>query len=97
MKTTLNLAEQRLARFVASRRRLFNRSRGIQNQKQSSFSDDSIDLQGIAGEIAFCKLFNVYPSLQTESATYPEYDCSAGGQRIDPDIPSRPFPCHHLG
>jgi len=63
---TLNEAEQRLAEYVARARYHNNRKNGVVDRKMGGQSNELTDLDGIAGEIAFCKLFNVFPDLQTE-------------------------------
>ena len=64
MVVTLNDAEQRLARYLARQRYESNRNQGVTNNRVGPQSDEVTDLEGIAAEIAFCKLFNVYPDLE---------------------------------
>lgn len=64
MVVTLNDAEQRLARYLAGQRYESNRNQGVTNNRVGPQSDEVTDLEGIAAEIAFCKLFNVYPDLE---------------------------------
>jgi len=59
--TTLNEAEQKLARYLAKRRYEANRESGTPNKKVGPQSDEDTDLNGIGAEIAFCKMLNVYP------------------------------------
>ena len=66
MQITLNDAEQKLARYLAQKRYQNARSKGIENKRIGDQSDAETDLNGIGAEIAFCKLMNVYPDLQTE-------------------------------
>ena len=40
-------------------------------------------IEGFAGEMAFCKLFNLYPHLDTEPVTVDDGDCNLFGLRID--------------
>lgn len=40
-----------------------------------------IDIEGVAGELAFCKMFNVYPDTNTES--WADYDLVLLGFTID--------------
>ena len=58
---TLNDVEQTLCKDIAKRRFNCARSNKIHNAKMGPQSDEFTDLQGIASELAFCKLFNVYP------------------------------------
>jgi len=69
MKTSITLteAEQRLSKFLATRRYQNARSKGITDNKIGDQSNISTDLEGMAAEIAACRLLNVYPDLQTES------------------------------
>ena len=54
---SLNQAERKLAHFIAKNRNGSNRSFNVTNLKISSDDAATVDLEGIAGEIAFCKLF----------------------------------------
>jgi len=69
----LNDAEQRLANFLARSR--FENARGsdIPDNKQGPQSNEVTDLEGMAAEIAFCKLMNVYPDTSTDS--FERFDC----------------------
>jgi len=57
-------AERAVARYLAGERYKIARSLGIKDGKMGPQSTDATDLEGIAGEIAFCKIFNLYPDLQ---------------------------------
>ena len=59
----LNNAEQRLARFMARSRMDNAIKRGITNAQVGSQDRFDIDLEGYGAELAFCKLFNVYPDM----------------------------------
>ena len=71
---TLNDAEQRLAKYVAKHRYRNARSRNKVDAKIGPQSNWETDLEGIAGEIAFCKHMNVYPDLDTDLETLPDVD-----------------------
>jgi hypothetical protein len=58
---TLNRAEQYLAKAIAVARHAINRKGSVKNSKIGKQSDEFTDLEGIAGEIAFCKIMNVFP------------------------------------
>jgi hypothetical protein len=62
----LSEAEQRLAKFLATRRYQNARSKGLRNAKMGDQSNELTDLEGIASEIAFCKLMNIYPDLDLD-------------------------------
>ena len=78
----LNEAEQKLAIFLAKARHQNARKKMVVNHRMGPQSDETTDLEGIAGEIAYCKLMNLYPDLQTEFI--PGYDCLLpDGTRVD--------------
>ena len=58
--------EQRLAKAVATARHKSNRKNNVKNSRVGNQSDYQTDLEGIGGEIAFCKTQNVYPDLSIE-------------------------------
>ena len=70
---TLNETEQRLAKFIAACRYVNSRKNNIKDAKIGPQSCDETDLEGIAAEIAFCKLHNLYPD--TEIGSYAYADC----------------------
>jgi hypothetical protein len=59
----LNEVEQELCETIAKRRHDNNRSNSVKNSKIGKQSDWETDLEGIASELAFCRLFNLYPDL----------------------------------
>ena len=82
MIVELNEAEQRLAKFLAKVRYDNNRKKMVANSKIGPQSDEVTDLEGIGGELAYCKIMNVYPDFQTDTA--PECDCIlSDGTRVD--------------
>lgn len=87
MEYTLTESEQLIARFVAKQRSTNNRFAGTVNMRKSEMSDYEIDLQGFAGELAFCRLANVFPDLtvhnRSASKGEDQGDCVLNGQRID--------------
>jgi hypothetical protein len=66
MMVTLNAAEQKLAKFLAQSRYQNARKREIKDAKMGEQTNWETDLEGVAAEIAFCKLFNVYPDMETD-------------------------------
>lgn len=70
MTTWLNDGEQLICKGFAKRRHEANRNANVTNRKYGPQSDEQIDLNGIGGELAFCKIFNVMPdfSLSPRSA-----------------------------
>ncbi len=72
---SLSTAERKLAHFVAKNRNGKNRYFNVVNLKISAEDPHTVDLEGICGELAFCKLFNVYPDLDTDrNPPHPLYD-----------------------
>jgi len=57
----LNSGEQAICRLIAELRHKNNRDKGVTNSKVGNQSDDVTDLEGIGGEVAFCKLINAFP------------------------------------
>jgi len=66
MYVILSEAEQRLAKFLAIQRFENARRKGLKNAKMGNQSNELTDLEGIASEIAFCKLANIYPDLDLD-------------------------------
>lgn len=58
---TLSKVEQKICRYIARMRFENNRRNQIVNSRIGDQSDEFTDLEGFAGELAFCKLLNVYP------------------------------------
>jgi hypothetical protein len=74
-KVFLSTAEQKLAHYVAKNRNGNNRYFNVTNLKISAEDPHTVDLEGIAGELAFCRLFNVYPDIDTDrEPPHPLYD-----------------------
>lgn len=74
-----------MAHFVAKNRNSRNRHFNVTNLKISNADAATVDLEGVCGEIAFCKLFNAYPDLDTDrTPPHPLHDCIIHGYlRID--------------
>ena len=64
MWVELNVAEQRLATYLANARYAISRKDSLTNAKIGPQSNELTDLEGIGGELAFCKLMNIYPDIQ---------------------------------
>ena len=83
---TLNEAEQRLTEYVAKKRTAYHQHDESVAIKQIEHWDRTLeenDREGFGGEIAYCKLVNLYPDLDTNLST-PDYDCiSCNGEKID--------------
>tara|TARA_R110000751_G_scaffold71967_4_gene145985 strand:- start:21 stop:491 length:471 start_codon:yes stop_codon:yes gene_type:complete len=85
MQVVLNESEQRLAKHIAKRRYEINREKGTIDAKKGEQSNEFVDLEGIAGEIAFCKIYNLYPDLEVKVTTQKtdKGDCIYKGHKID--------------
>lgn len=81
-RVTLDEAEQRLAIYVATRRFQACREQGKVNMKCGHQTYSEAELQGVASELAFCRLFNVYPDLTLYNQ--PDHDAVImDGQTVD--------------
>ena len=87
MEYTLTESEQIIAKFVAEQRTANNRNAGTGNNRRSDMSDFEVDLQGFGGELAFCRLANVFPDLTVHNRSAAKGqdtgDCILDGLRID--------------
>ena len=72
MKMVLSPFEQRLVKALAKERNHTNRKNNVDDQKIGPQSAAQPDIDGVGAEIAFCKMFNLYPDLQL--AEYPTHD-----------------------
>jgi hypothetical protein len=82
---SLSYAERKLAHFLAKHRNGNNRHFNVVNLKISAESAATVDLEGMCGEIGFCKLFNVYPDMDVDRMPpHPLHDCIlSNGMRVD--------------
>src|SRR4030067_307352 len=62
----LSALEQRLCRHVAEARNEANRQAQVTNAKVGDRSDVEVNFEGVSGEVAFCRLFNIYPDLTVQ-------------------------------
>ncbi|MCK5018703.1 MAG: hypothetical protein KAS32_16700 [Candidatus Peribacteraceae bacterium] len=76
--------EQKLCRVISKYRFESNRSHGVKNAKIGKQDNEFTDLEGIGAEIAFCKLFNVYPS---ESLKIAPVSSTTGNDKGDAILP----------
>jgi len=80
---TLTDAEQRIVRWIARQRQGANGAAGVvDRQVAGTLSGDDVHTIGFGGELAFCKLFNVYPDLDTRPRRGGA-DCDRLGESID--------------
>ena len=60
---TLSATEQRIAIWLSKMRYQAARNAGVTDKKVGNQSNEDTDLEGIASEMAFCRMFNLYPDL----------------------------------
>lgn len=58
---TLTDVEQNICKTIAEARYRSNRAAGVADLKRGDQSNIATDTEGFAAELAFCKLFNLYP------------------------------------
>ena len=63
---SLSVIEIAIAKKLGAQRYETNRANGIKNIKVGNQSNEFTDINGMAGEIAFGKLFNLYPDFETD-------------------------------
>jgi len=85
-EVTLNEAEQRLTEYVSKKRIAFHQHREqtvADKYEHWKVTQEEADREGFGGEIAYCKLMNLYPDLESDLSS-PDYDCiSCNGEKID--------------
>jgi hypothetical protein len=80
---TLEDSEQRIAEWVAKSRRAQNRKAGIaEPDLGGKQSPEFREINGMGGELAFCKAFNLYPDLVVADVG-PRFDTSFCGMKSD--------------
>ena len=79
-KVVLNSNEQKVAALIAEQRYKTNREKGIKNRKAGSQSIYKTEVEGVGGELAFGKAFNLYPDFST---TRGDYDLKMSDTTID--------------
>ena len=83
VRVCLTEDEQRIAKFIARRRQESNDTQGVNDSRVTAGqSSVSIHEDGFAAELAFCKLFNVYPDFEIRPRRG-SADCSRFGETID--------------
>ncbi len=81
----LNEVECRLCKHIAKQRYSINRENNVMNAKIGEQSNEMTDLEGFAGELAFCKMFNIYPDLtvKVNRSAEDKGDCILYGKTVD--------------
>ncbi len=82
--TTVHLSqtEQRIVRFIAKQRSEANRRQGIVDARVGPQSSTELDIVGFGAEMAFGKMFNIYPDFSIEPRKG-SADCIRFGDAID--------------
>jgi hypothetical protein len=85
MEIVLSESEQAMAKVLAHWRNGAARGRGVPNERVGDQGDDITDLNGVGGELAFCRAANVYPDFTIigEGELTPVADCHMFGGTWD--------------
>lgn len=87
LNTTITLSnfELKICELIAKNRYTNNRINCVKNSKIGAQSDEETDFEGICAEVAFCKLYNLYPdlSIHTRNIDTDEGDVKLNGLSID--------------
>ena len=62
----LSSVEKRLCEYVTKVRIKTNRSNNVSEKKISKDEELQLELEGYGAELAFCRLFNVFPDTSTQ-------------------------------
>ena len=89
MNVTLDATEVAVAQGLATMRYTVARMAKVKNQRVGSQSDYITDLEGMAGELAFCKLRNLFPDLTIGPRKGGWDVLSPGGEGIDVKVTHR--------
>jgi hypothetical protein len=84
MTISVSLTEQDLimCRLIGNMRSLVARNNSVGDKKMGSQSGSQIDEDGVIGEFAFCKHFNIFFDMGL-SPRSGSYDCLLRGKRVD--------------
>lgn len=71
-------------RVLAEKRYEINRENSVKNMRMGDQSDAITDLEGIAGEVAFCLMFNIFPDIGMSKYSGGSPDCKTRkGNTVD--------------
>lgn len=91
MRYTLTKIEQQLAEHLGKQRRKNNRALGVVDQfVETTRSAAEADIDAMGAELAFCRLFNVYPDLDV-SPRAGGGDAILAGKSVDVKTTDVPF------
>lgn len=81
--------EQRIAEYIGRERHRNNEACGVADQRVGPQSSEQIHVNGFGAELAFCKLFNVYPDFEI-GPRRGSVDCWRFNEAIDVKATERP-------
>lgn len=79
MLVTLSESEFRIIKWLASQRSLLARKNNIIDAKIGTQDSEQIDIDGLLGEFAFAKLFNLWPDMEIGHRPVNDLECVLGG------------------
>jgi len=82
MKIKLTDSELKICEWLGKNRYENNRSFSIQDKKIGPQSVQETDIEGICGEFAFCKAYNLYPDMSVNTRSG-GHDILINGVRVD--------------
>jgi hypothetical protein len=74
--------EIRIATWLGQTRNKTNRNANVQDRQIGPQSAFETDIEGVCGELALCKMLNIYPDLEVKPQSH-SYDCTFNTLRID--------------
>jgi hypothetical protein len=79
MKIELSESELRIIKWLASQRSSLARKNNITDAKIGPQDSEEIDIDGLIGEFAFAKLFNLWPDMEVGHRPLHDVVCALGG------------------
>jgi hypothetical protein len=79
---TLSESEQHFAKELARKRIEYNQKQNTINTPYNSSLEQVMEI-GVSGEIGFCKLYNIFPSLEFDNYDGCEFDAYLHGKKVE--------------
>lgn len=79
MIAKISQSEMRIIKWLASQRSTLARKNNISDAKIGPQGSEQIDIDGLIGEFAFAKLFNLWPDMEVGHTPVYDVKCSLGG------------------